>query len=923
MRVTPLHLDRPLAVAIALTIALATFACGGDDPHQPERDAPTSTHPSDDSRPTGSIPDRSATAPDATAPDATAPDATAPRSDIDVSEEPPSSDVTEVVLGPEDFSAVSATVTTAVNTGIEIGLEGSGPQGIALVYEVARAPDSGLLHGAAPDLEYVPDDDFVGQDSFEFTVGNADVRSAPATVSVSVLALPNRPPVADDLQVDAAAERDTVIRLVASDPDGDELTYRIVDEPEHGVVSLDEDLATYTPDAGFSGQDSFTYVASDGELNSDPATVTLDVLPLENRPPVAEDFAVSLDQRSSTTFDLRGFDLDGEPLTWEIVAQPQHGVITLNGRTATYTPEPAFHGEDAFTYRVSDGEHFSEPATVSITVNFVNRPPVALDANLSGDQRTSFSRTLTATDPDGDDVTLEIVDDPRNGTATLDGLQLTYTPDADFFGQDLLTFRAFDGELLSAPATVTVTVRYVNRPPVASAVSDTVPQGSSTLIALDATDPDGDPLSFAIADPPAIGSASIVGAFTRLDLTGDPDFHGEVTFTYTASDGQATSAPAEVRVNVQRATIPPTARDLSLSTQRDSPLTFDLDGSGDPEATLTFTVAEAPAHGSVTLDGNAATYTPDASFLGEDTFTFTVSDGEVVSSPATVTITVTPRNRPPVARDIAVTVPQREGGTFALDGSDPDDDPIEFRIVENPQHGTLVVIGDEATYIPDGDFFGEDDFLYQAFDGELFSDPATATITVAYVNRPPTAEDREAEALSGQPVQITLVATDPDDDPLTFALADGPASGTVDIDGDTATYTPSGTFFGSDAFTYVAQDGTTNSAPATVMINVRTVPPAASSTTYVMVAETTTLTIDAEDGLRTAVEPGTVPLDELVFVLLEQPESGVVLISPDGSFTFEASNASLELTDAFDFRVIDPSGQFAIATVTITRPAGP
>lgn len=817
------------------------------------------------------------------------------------------------------FVADDLEVVTRVDEPVEVLLAGSGPDGVALVYAIREEPMHGQIEGIPPDLLYTPASGYFGEDHLWFVVGDGAEWSAEAHVRIHVLP-PNRPPAAFDREVDAAAGRATAFRLLAEDPDGDELTFRIEDPPMHGEVTIEGDVASYRPDDGFLDEDAFTFVADDGELESAPAQVRIRVMRLENRPPEVESFSVDTDQEQSVTFSLRGIDPDGDPLTWQILSEPEHGQWARQGAEVTYAPDAGFHGEDRLVYRASDGLLVSAPGEVTLRVRRINRPPVVQNLVLTGDRGETLTGRVRATDPDGDALTFEIVREPAHGTASLVEDELTYTPDPEFVGMDSLVLRAFDGELYSPEATVTLILRRVNRPPTAEPVTVEVTPAQVHLIPLEGADPDGDRLTWEIVDPPAVGEVSVSGSWASLDLTEVPDFTGDIVFTVRAFDGELHSGPAEVRVHVRAPYIAPVARNMQVQTVVDTPVTFDLDVTGALGAVLSFAVATSPSDGEVDLDGREATYSPGPGFAGFDAFTFTVSDGETTSAPATVDVFVEARNRAPVAGDVMATVPQRDGGTFSLVGSDPDGDPIDFRVVEPPARGVVVIVDDQATYLPDGDFHGEDSFTYEAFDGFLVSPPALAVVTVMYVNRPPEAQDGEARADEGRSIDIVLEAFDPDDDDLTYRIVQAPAQGTATIEDAVVTYTPTPGFIGEDAFSWVADDGDLESSEAWVHVTVEARPPIARDDTYTMPREDLVLTVSAAEGVLANDDPGSAAAGDLVAVLPFVDLPFAVDLNRDGSFvlTLPAENAHLDLLE-FPYRVGSPLGLADDGTVRIVR----
>ena len=156
-----------------------------------------------------------------------------------------------------------------------------------------------------------------------------------------------------------------------SDPEEDPLSAALVTGPSHGTVTLNANGSfTYTPAAGYDGTDSFTYRASDGSLNSSPATVTITVTAPPNEAPVAAADSYITAEDITLTVNAPGVlrndrDPEGKPLSAVRVSGPSNGTLTLNANGSfTYRPQDNFNGSDSFTYRASDGSLESNPATV-------------------------------------------------------------------------------------------------------------------------------------------------------------------------------------------------------------------------------------------------------------------------------------------------------------------------------------------------------------------------------------------------------------------------------------------------------------------------------------------------------------------------------------------------------------------------------
>ena len=155
--------------------------------------------------------------------------------------------------------------------------------------------------------------------------------------------------------------------------------------------------------------------------------------------------AVTLDQGGTKAINLLASDADRDTLTYTVVSQPRNGTLSGNTFNLIYTPNANYNGDDSFTFKVNDGTVDSNTATVSITVTAVNDPPVATAQSVSTAEDTAVDITLAGTDTDNDTLTYTVVSQPGNGTLTGTAPNLTYTPTANYTGDDSFTFKANDG----------------------------------------------------------------------------------------------------------------------------------------------------------------------------------------------------------------------------------------------------------------------------------------------------------------------------------------------------------------------------------------------------------------------------------------------------------------------------------------------
>jgi hypothetical protein len=203
------------------------------------------------------------------------------------------------------------------------------------------------------------------------------------------------------------------------------------------------------------------------------ADQTFTTLPYDE-PPVAMDDAYSVDEDSALSIPAPGvlgndYDPEGKPLAAVLATQPSHGTLVLGSNGSfTYTPDADFNGADSFGYKANDGLLDSAEATVAITVDPVNDPPMAVDDAYSVEQDGLLDVAAPGvlgndSDVDGDALTAVLLSEPSHGTLSLGGDgSFAYTPDGGYSGSDSFSYKANDGIADSNMATVTVAVNPVN-----------------------------------------------------------------------------------------------------------------------------------------------------------------------------------------------------------------------------------------------------------------------------------------------------------------------------------------------------------------------------------------------------------------------------------------------------------------------------
>ncbi len=509
--------------------------------------------------------------------------------------------------------------------------------GDLLDWSVAATPSHGSIVGIGPDLVYIPDVNYVGDDTFQLSVTDGDL-SATGTITVHVAPV-NDQPVANSATITTAEDLPVTFTLSASDPDGGALSFTApqAGPVNGGAVCTGGGSCTYTPAGDFNGADQFQFTASDGFM-TDTASITILVAPVNDAPTV-DMLLVATDEDTPVGLPIVAQDIDGDTLTYSVDA-PLNGSLSGIAPDLVYLPNTNWSGTETLNVTVDDGQGGTASSIIGITVNAVNDAPIATGGTVATDEEQQVGFQLGGADVEGGPLTYTVDEAPpaENGTLACDSTgACTFDPADDVTGEQLIAYTVSDGSLTSS-GVFTVIVGPVNDPPVADDSTVTTPEDEAADIPLGATDTEGDALTYSVVSPPSHGD--LVCEDAGCVYTPASNFNGTDAFTWAANDGTAGSNNATVSITVDPVNDAPSALDVAQTTDEDIVANVALlatDVDGDP---LAYSVDSAPAHGSVTVAGAVATYTPALNYIGTDSFTYRVTDPSGASSVATVTMIV-------------------------------------------------------------------------------------------------------------------------------------------------------------------------------------------------------------------------------------------------------------------------------------------
>ncbi|MBA3957346.1 MAG: tandem-95 repeat protein, partial [Parachlamydiaceae bacterium] len=820
--------------------------------------------------------------------------------------------------------------------------------------------NSGPVNGTLvlnPDgsFTYTPNTNYNGSDSFSYHVSDGTANSNIATVSITLSAV-NDTPVA---VVDAfSGNEDSIIsgNVLTNDSDveGSSLTAILVSGPQHGTLTLNANGSfSYTPHANYNGSDNFIYKVRDGAANSADTTVTLTINPV-NDAPVAVNDSASSSQNNIIIGNVitNDSDVDNDPLSAILVNGPAHGSVILNANgTFSYTPDTNYIGSDSFTYKVNDGLLDSNIATVNLSVTSSNTAPVVNNDNYLLPKETTLTIAAPGvlandSDPEGSTLTIISHTNPLHGILVLNANgSFSYTPFDNYKGPDSFIYTVSDG-ILSSTATVNLTVVNSKLP---NARHDNYFTDESTQLVRDSIngllENDGNPNTLPIHvssyTQPSHGTVT-VNADGSFVYTPGGTYSGLDTFTYTVTDGffsDSTSVNIHIHAVNDLTSVPGSIVVLQGSANNTGNLALLVqDATPNDHGANTFTLVKQASHGTVVIHANGTyTYTPDAGYIGNDSFKFEAIGDPSDRSGNEVIITVTPQI---VINSLPIT--GLEGGNTGL-----------IPVAQFSDYDTNATAGSFSATIKWGDGSTSTGTIVQSGDGtfnvlgqHIYMKDKSYTFIVSLLRNNGSSAIISGTALidAAAPTDIvlsnalvvvgdkngTLVgsldAIDNPGDSSDFMLMDN-ANGAFKLKGDQVVVADSTKLVGGTTKTITVKgtDDDGLSVTKAFVISIADLNPLGLNDTYKANHNTNTaatITINALNGvLSNDINRSNNDLS-LAASLISGPSHGQLILNSDGSFSYTANNGFSGI-DTFSYASNDGILSSAATTVSINVNANP
>ena len=741
------------------------------------------------------------------------------------------------------------------------------------------------------------------------------------------------------------------IAVLANDSDAEGFlmpsSVTVIVKPANGQthINIANGVITYTPSVNFNGTDTFRYQVADfqGALSTSTlVTITInaqnDLPTLNNDLTVTqEDTPVLIDVLKNDTDIDANDQLNSDSLV--IITRPVNGQAQVIDGKINYSPFNNFNGSDSFTYQVADSfGALGEAATVILNISGSNDAPVATDdiITTNEDTQVTFNILINDLDIDGeiDPTTISIITAARHGELSIDPItaDIRYLPNKDFNGSDSFGYVVKDSEdATSNEANVSITVTSVNDAPIANNDTVVLLEDMSHLINVLGNDTDVeqgiDPSTVILVSPPSQGQLDLDPLSGKFSYTPAANFFGEDYFSYQVEDNlSGISNIAKVTLTVQSVNDLPIANPDTFILTEDTSSNFavlandaDIDGNLDES---TINIIATTQHGELTITTNGTlNYTPAANYAGNDSFSYHISDNEGgISNDTEVNINITSLNDAPAFTSApASQVDEDSLYRYSIKVLDPDAHeeltitavlPDWLELIDN-HDGSAQLLG-----TPDNSQVGEHSINLIVIDNGKLTDSQTFILVVNNINDTPIANNLELTLNEDSQVMITPSGYDPELDSLHFSALTQPQHGQLDTLAEPWIYIPNSNFYGTDSFTYIAEDHSSQSEVATVSINVSAINdrPFAQND-FATMAENTSISLNvlANDS---DIDGNIVTLN-----LISHPASGELILNPDNSL-FYTPAFGFDGNISFSYQAIDELGassELTLVNIAVTN----
>lgn len=680
----------------------------------------------------------------------------------------------------------------------------SDPNGDAVTYALIQSPAGMTLSGNR--IEWTPQNHQVGDSTVIVRAQDGAGLFDDQVFTVTVVNTNDAPEILSSAPTTARAEQLYQYGVNAVDVDaGDSLTFSLVVAPAGMQIDSASGVISWTPAFMQQGsQDVLVRVSDSAGENADQA-FSIVVEALNNPPAFTSSPLTSIAAGADYSYQLTVNDPNpGDVQHFSLLAGPAG--MELNENTGLLTWPAAQAGVHAVSVQVADYAGLTDTQTFDLTVIAPNSAPVISSSPLtSAIENVQYRYVVTASDADGDALTFSLVAAPAGMAIDPASGEILWTPVFAQAGDQAVTVQVNDGELDAQQSfVITVTPRVNVAPIIQSVPVVSVVTGRAYHYQLLANDGDGDPLTFTLVQAAPGMTLSGTGL---LEWTAGAV--GEYSVEIAVSDDRGASAQQSFTLAV---TEPPNNAPVISSTPSTSVMAGQAysyvvaasDADGD---TLQYALQQAPA--GMVLNGTSLQWTPSVSQVGSHPVQLRVTDGRGGEAMQNFSIAVTelPNQAPVISSTPTTSI--TAGGLFQyqVQGNDADGDALQFSLTRGPSGASMNTGGLLSWQTADANV-GNHPITVRLTDSRgAYAEQSFTLTVVEVVNNPPVISSTPVtQAQVGQPYAYTVVADDPENDPLTLTLVQAPAGMTMTAFGDIS-WTPVEAHVGSHSVQVRVSDG--------------------------------------------------------------------------------------------------------------------
>ncbi|WP_370680967.1 putative Ig domain-containing protein [Comamonas sp. GB3 AK4-5] len=781
-----------------------------------------------------------------------------------------------IVMGLSSGMAAAASSTVSItvytnSTNNTIYTPVGGEKGAS----VWTAPAHGTVSIVGYSVFYTPTAGYTGADSFTYiintTSGGVNYANQHA-VNVTVTLPP--PPTANAVSSTVAANSNA--NAVTLSTSGTVTSVAVASQAAHGTATASGTSISYTPTAGYSGTDSFTYTASNVGGTSSAATATITV----TRPTLTlTPSSLAAGTQGTAYSQSLGASLGTGPYTYAISTGSLPGGLTLSS-AGSLSGTPTASGTFSFSIQATDV--YGATGVQSYTLQLAPIPlPVANPTSTSVAANSSANPVpLNMTGGTASSVAVAV--QAAHGTAAASGTTITYTPTAGYSGGDSFSYTATNASGTSSAAAVTVTVTQ----PTLGIAPSSLPSGMvNTTYSQNLTASLGTaPYSYAVISDSLPAGLSLSSAGS---ISGTPTASGSFSFTVQATDLYGATGVRSYTLSI--AVQLPVANDVSATVAANSGANPIMLSTTGPVSSVA--VASQATHGMATASGASISYMPTAGYSGPDSFTYTAANSSGTSNVATVTLSVSaptltlaPSSLP--AGMVATAYSQSLSASL---GSAPYSYVVSLGTL--PSGLSLDAPTGQITGTPSSS--GTASFTVQATDRYGAIGSQSYTLQISAIPVPVTSASGMTVAANSGASPVTLAITG--GTPTSVAVAGQAAHGTATASGTSISYMPTAGFSGQDSFTYTASNagGTSNTSTVTMTVSAPTLTFVSSSLPAGTQSQAYSQTLAASQGAAPytyAISAGNLPSG--LVLGSDGSLSGTPTVSGTFSFTVEATDSN-------------------------------